>query len=249
MCGIAGHAGPTPVPPERIERTLGLMRHRGPDHGEHRSFTTPAGHTRRPAAHAPQHHRPRGALGPAVQRRLHVAGLQRRALQLHRGPRRAGAARRRVPHRGRHRGDHDGPRPRRLGRARPLRGHVGVRELRRRERHARPVARPLRREAAVRVPGGRGPLLRLGGEVHRRAARSPAAGEPPPPASLPGQRLQGALQDDGHLLRRAARSSTPAPGSSAGPPARSAAGATGTRDGRRPTASPTRRRWPARASG
>jgi asparagine synthase (glutamine-hydrolysing) len=45
MCGIAGHAGPTPVPPERIERTLGLMRHRGPDHGEHTSFTTGSGHT------------------------------------------------------------------------------------------------------------------------------------------------------------------------------------------------------------
>ena len=45
MCGIAGHAGPTPVPRERIERTLELMRHRGPDHGEHHSFTTPAGHT------------------------------------------------------------------------------------------------------------------------------------------------------------------------------------------------------------
>lgn len=32
MCGIAGHAGPTPVPAERIERALALMRHRGPDH-------------------------------------------------------------------------------------------------------------------------------------------------------------------------------------------------------------------------
>ena len=44
MCGIAGHAGPAAIPYERIERTLGLMRHRGPDHGEHTSFTTPAGH-------------------------------------------------------------------------------------------------------------------------------------------------------------------------------------------------------------
>ena len=43
MCGIAGHAGPTPLAPERVERTLELMRHRGPDHGEHRSFRTPAG--------------------------------------------------------------------------------------------------------------------------------------------------------------------------------------------------------------
>jgi asparagine synthase (glutamine-hydrolysing) len=45
MCGIAGHAGPTPVPAERIERTLRLMHHRGPDHGEAVRFTTPAGHS------------------------------------------------------------------------------------------------------------------------------------------------------------------------------------------------------------
>ena len=44
MCGIAGHAGPTPIPRERIERTLELMHHRGPDCGAHRSFTTSAGH-------------------------------------------------------------------------------------------------------------------------------------------------------------------------------------------------------------
>jgi asparagine synthase (glutamine-hydrolysing) len=44
MCGIAGHAGPTPVPRERIERTLELMHHRGPDCGAHREFTTAAGH-------------------------------------------------------------------------------------------------------------------------------------------------------------------------------------------------------------
>ena len=50
MCGIAGHAGPTPVPPERIERTLRLMHHRGPDSGAHRSFTTDAGAHGRPAA-------------------------------------------------------------------------------------------------------------------------------------------------------------------------------------------------------
>ena len=46
MCGLAGHAGPTPIPRERIERTLQLMHHRGPDRGAHRSFNTntPAGH-------------------------------------------------------------------------------------------------------------------------------------------------------------------------------------------------------------
>jgi asparagine synthase (glutamine-hydrolysing) len=45
MCGISGHAGPTPIPPERIERTLRLMHHRGPDSGRHRAFTTDAGHS------------------------------------------------------------------------------------------------------------------------------------------------------------------------------------------------------------
>lgn len=44
MCGIAGHAGPSVLPGERIERTLSLMRHRGPDDQAHRGFTTPAGH-------------------------------------------------------------------------------------------------------------------------------------------------------------------------------------------------------------
>jgi asparagine synthase (glutamine-hydrolysing) len=43
MCGIAGHAGPTPVPPERVERCLEAMRHRGPDDASARSFVTPAG--------------------------------------------------------------------------------------------------------------------------------------------------------------------------------------------------------------
>jgi asparagine synthase (glutamine-hydrolysing) len=43
MCGIAGHAGPTTIPPERIERTLRLMHHRGPDSAAHRSFTTDGG--------------------------------------------------------------------------------------------------------------------------------------------------------------------------------------------------------------
>jgi asparagine synthase (glutamine-hydrolysing) len=45
MCGIAGHAGPTPVPPERIARTLEGMRHRGPDSRAHRAFETSAGHS------------------------------------------------------------------------------------------------------------------------------------------------------------------------------------------------------------
>jgi asparagine synthase (glutamine-hydrolysing) len=45
MCGIAGHAGPEPLAPERVERALETMRHRGPDDRAHRSFETRAGHT------------------------------------------------------------------------------------------------------------------------------------------------------------------------------------------------------------
>jgi asparagine synthase (glutamine-hydrolysing) len=43
VCGIAGHAGPRPLDPERVARTLELMRHRGPDDQTHRGFTTPDG--------------------------------------------------------------------------------------------------------------------------------------------------------------------------------------------------------------
>src|SRR6185312_12351290 len=43
MCGIAGSTGPEPIPADRIERTLQLMRRRGPDHAAARRFTTPAG--------------------------------------------------------------------------------------------------------------------------------------------------------------------------------------------------------------
>lgn len=43
MCGIAGRAGPRPLDPERVARTLELMRHRGPDDQTHRGFQTPDG--------------------------------------------------------------------------------------------------------------------------------------------------------------------------------------------------------------
>ena len=45
MCGIAGYAGTEPLPQERIDRALELMRHRGPDDASWRSFTTPQGRT------------------------------------------------------------------------------------------------------------------------------------------------------------------------------------------------------------
>jgi asparagine synthase (glutamine-hydrolysing) len=43
MCGIAGYAGPRPLDPERVQRALARLRHRGPDHAAHRAFTTPDG--------------------------------------------------------------------------------------------------------------------------------------------------------------------------------------------------------------
>lgn len=39
MCGIAGAVGARPIPPDRILRTLGLMRNRGPDQQDHKSAT------------------------------------------------------------------------------------------------------------------------------------------------------------------------------------------------------------------
>lgn len=45
MCGIAGYCGTRPIEPERLERTLAAMRHRGPDHAGHRSFRRPDGKT------------------------------------------------------------------------------------------------------------------------------------------------------------------------------------------------------------
>ena len=41
MCGIAGFVGPAPLDPQRVERTLALMHHRGPDDSGHRAFQTP----------------------------------------------------------------------------------------------------------------------------------------------------------------------------------------------------------------
>ena len=43
MCGIAGHVGPRPLDASRVERALGLMRHRGPDDLSHEAHETPDG--------------------------------------------------------------------------------------------------------------------------------------------------------------------------------------------------------------
>lgn len=43
MCGVAGWVGPEPLPRERVDACLAIMRHRGPDHAADRGFVTPAG--------------------------------------------------------------------------------------------------------------------------------------------------------------------------------------------------------------
>jgi asparagine synthase (glutamine-hydrolysing) len=43
MCGIAGYFGLDPVPDARLERCLGLMRRRGPDHAGHRTWRNAEG--------------------------------------------------------------------------------------------------------------------------------------------------------------------------------------------------------------
>ncbi len=43
MCGIAGFVGERPIDDGAVGRTLGLMRHRGPDDQTHRRFETPDG--------------------------------------------------------------------------------------------------------------------------------------------------------------------------------------------------------------
>lgn len=43
MCGIAGYIGRDEIDPQRLERTLGLMRRRGPDHASFFQHTSPTG--------------------------------------------------------------------------------------------------------------------------------------------------------------------------------------------------------------
>ena len=136
----------------RIERTLELMRHRGPDDRTHRRFDDARRARGRAAPHPAQHHRPRPALEPAVPGRRPLARLQRRALQLRRGARRA-RARRGVEFRTelRHRGA--ARRARRATAGTALDRCEGMWAFAR-LRRARPAtlalcARPLRREAAV----------------------------------------------------------------------------------------------------
>ena len=44
MCGIAGFIGKQPVPEERIRRTLGVMKNRGPDHQAFATFVAGSTH-------------------------------------------------------------------------------------------------------------------------------------------------------------------------------------------------------------
>ena len=43
MCGIAGFVGREALDPAQVQRTLELMRHRGPDDATHRAWDTPDG--------------------------------------------------------------------------------------------------------------------------------------------------------------------------------------------------------------
>ena len=231
------------------------MRHRGPDHGAHRAL-----HDAR-RAHASTCCTRRlsiidldAALEPAVPRRRHVAGLQRRALQLRRGARRARARRasRSAPtsrHRGAaatalDRGGWDA-----LDRCE---GMWAFADLRRATRRARRCARDRFGEKPLYLlPRRRRPLLRLGGEVHRRAARPPAAGQPRATCTAtsstatrrstrPRETFFEGLEE--LAAGRAARASAPAARS-----ARERYWRPAGRDADEHVA--TRRRWPARASG
>ena len=188
------------------------LRHRGPDHAAHRAFTTPDGrhvallHTRLSIIDLDARSNQPFRVGHAL------AGLQRRALQLPRAARAAARARgaafqtesdtevlaRRSTRRGWEALD-------------SLRGHVGVRRLRRGRRHADAVPRPLRREAAVPATAT-ATALYFGSEV--KSLRLCSARALPlnlrPPAPLPRQRLQGALQDAARPSSRASTSSPPA---------------------------------------
>ena len=177
MCGIAGYVGERPLDPERVAaRARADAPPRPGPPGAHRLR-----HPRRPpcraAPRAAQHHRPRPALEPAVrasaERWIAYNGELYNYVEVRDG---AGA---RAARASRTESDTEvllqALDRRRLGRARPLRGHVGVRGLRRGDRRAGAVPRPLRREAALPLPRRRRPLLRLRGQVHRRAARPAAA--------------------------------------------------------------------------
>ena len=135
MCGICGlrHAAgrAAPVPAELLGRMCRTIVHRGPD-DEGVYVERP----RRPGQPPPEHHRRRGRPPAAVQRgRLGLDRLQRRGLQLRRGPGRA--------HRPAATSSRPAPTPRRSstptrngapGLHRPLPGHVRLRPLGQAER-------------------------------------------------------------------------------------------------------------------
>ena len=144
---------------------------------------------------AARHHRPRRALEPAVARRLEVDRLQRRALQLRRGARRA---RSRADGRSRHESDTevllsalDEAGTEALDSCEGMWAFAVYDE---RDGTLTLSPRPLRREAALPLSRRDRHLLRLRGEVHLRAARADARAESRPGLPVPRQRLQGALQ-------------------------------------------------------
>ena len=188
------------------------MRHRGPDHQtRRRSCDTPDGRHVDAAARPADHHRSRPARQPAVRRRLAVDGLQRRALQLPRAARALERGGRTVHTTLRHRGA-AAARSTRTGWAAldALRGHVGVRGLRRGGRDAAACAAiaSARSRSIVHRDGDGG--LYFGSEIKffARCSGRTLAARTSRSSPLPRQRLQGALQA---AARRSSTGSTSCP--------------------------------------
>ena len=202
MCGIAGYYGPTEIPAERIRAALALMRRRGPDAEGHWHHACASGrHVHLLFARLaiidldPRSNQPFAVDGGM----LSYNGELYNYLELRAAMERAGTKLRTTS-------DTEvlaqvlaqsGPQ----GLA-ALRGHVGARLVRSRDRAADAGARPLRRKAGLCLPRRRQALFRLRGQVPVRPDGPAPAGQRGAPQALSRQRLQGALQDARRLLPR-----------------------------------------------
>ena len=253
--GSRATSAPAPLDGARVERALRAdapprARRRRPPGVRHAG--RPA---RQAAAHAADDHRPRPALEPAVARRRPLARLQRRALQLRRGARAARGAR---ASRFRTTSDTEvllrGARAtaaparstaaRGCGRSRPTTRRDGDADALRATASARSRSTCCATATAART------------SARRRSSSSRCAGRTPPvnvapPAALPRQRLQVALQAAATRSSRASRSCRRARRSTIGARRRAAPRRLLAAAGRAPErrACATRRPSPARASG